>query len=218
VTTRRLPLFPLPLVLLPGTKQALHIFEPRYRRLLADALAGTREFGMILRTPDVAERAIAPATVGCIATIEAAQELEDGRSNIVVAGGDRFALRHFVDDAAPYHVAEVDPFGDDPEPAAWSEDLAIRMRALFERIAVAARAMQDDRTPPPPLPDGAAELSFAIAQHVDLALADKQRLLASPSPSERLRQLDARLSPFVESIEMRAQVHTRARTNGHGAH
>ena len=43
---RDLPIFPLPLVLFPGAVQPLHIFEPRYRRLLADSLAGDRRFGI----------------------------------------------------------------------------------------------------------------------------------------------------------------------------
>ena len=56
----RLPIFPLPLVLLPRAVQPLHIFEPRYRQMLSDCLEGTREFGIVYRTPDVAEHEIAP--------------------------------------------------------------------------------------------------------------------------------------------------------------
>ena len=81
-----------------------------------------------------------------------------------------------------------------------------------------ARSIQDDTTPLPDLPESPAELSFAIGQFIDLELADKQRLLTSRSPMERLRQLDELLAPIVESVEQRARVHTRARSNGHGAH
>jgi Lon protease-like protein len=195
----------------------LHVFEPRYRRLLADVLEGSREFGIILRTPEVAEREIPPGTVGCVAYVESAQALPDGRSNVLVTGGERFTLQRFVDDAAPYHVGEVEPFGDVTEPGEATQVLAARVREIFQRVGRAARAMQDDSTPLPELPDDAALLSFAVAQHVDLELGDKQQLLASPSPGGRLRRLEEILSPFLESVELRALVHQRARGNGHGA-
>ena len=214
----RLPIFPLPLVLFPQTVQPLHIFEPRYRQLLADALAGTREFGVLCHTPDVAEREIPRGTVGCVAHIDSAQSLPDGRSNILVLGTSRFALSTFVDDAAPYHLAEVEPYDDVPETDAEIEPLAQRLRALFARVATAARSIQDDTTPLPTLPDEGSALSFAIAGQIDLELADKQRLLETRSPLDRLRQLEAALAPIVESIEHRSRVHERARTNGHGAH
>jgi Lon protease-like protein len=217
VTTRRLPLFPLPLVLFPRASQPLHVFEPRYRRLLADVLEATREFGMILRTSDVAERAIPPGTVGCVAFVESAQALPDGRSNLLVSGRERFILRRFLDDEAPYHVGEVEPFADTEEPPEASRDVATRVRDIFQRVGRAARAMQDDATPLPELPDDPALLSFAVAQHVELELGDKQQLLASPSPAARLRRLEEILSPFVDSVELRAVVHQRARGNGHGA-
>ncbi len=213
----RLPIFPLPLVLLPRAVAPLHIFEPRYRQLLADALAGTREFGIICRTPDVAEREIPPGTAGCVAHIDSAQSLPDGRSNVLVSGTVRFTLDDFVEDPAPYHVAQVEAFDDVPEAVEGLAALAQRLRDLFERVGRSARAMQDDATPLPTLPESASELSFAIATHIDLDLADKQRLLAARSPLDRLRQLEDSLAPIVESIERRSRVHARARTNGHGA-
>lgn len=214
----RLPIFPLPLVLLPRTVQPLHIFEPRYRQLLADALAGTQEFGIVCRTPDVAEREIPPGTVGCVARIDSAQPLPDGRSNIFVVGTSRFALAGFVDAPEPYHVAEVTPFEDEPEREEDMAAIAARLRALFVRVGNASRAIEDNETPLPVLPDDSAGLSFAIAGHLDFDLADKQRLLATRSPLDRLHQLESALAPYVETLERRLQVHTRARTNGHGAH
>jgi len=214
----RLPLFPLPLVLLPRAPQALHLFEPRYRQLLADCMDGTREFGIVCRTPEVAEREIAPGTAGCVARIESTQVLPDGRSNVVVTGTVRFTLDAFVDDPAPYHVGLVTPFEDRPESPEGAAPLAARLRALFERVGRSARTIQDDTTPLPTLPDSPGDLAFAIATHIDLDLGDKQRLLASRSPLERLRQLEAALAPIVESIEQRSRIHTRARTNGHGTH
>lgn len=214
----RLPIFPLPLVLLPRAVQPLHIFEPRYRQMLNDCLEGTREFGIVYRTPDVAEHEIAPGTAGCMARIESAQSLPDGRSNIIVIGEGRFTLESFVEDEAPYHVAIVTPFEDVTEPPGNISELSTRLRALFARVGRSARAIQDDTTPLPELPESPAELSFAIGQFIDLELADKQRLLESRSALDRLRQLDDMLAPIVESVEQRARIHTRARSNGHGAH
>ena len=79
------------------------------------------------------------------------------------------------------------------------------------------RAIQEDRTALPTLPAAPAELSFAIAQFVDLATNDTQRLLSSDSALDRLRQLEEALARMVESLEQRAYVHARARSNGHGA-
>ena len=213
----RLPLFPLPLVLLPGALQPLHIFEPRYRRLLADALDGNRQFGIICRSPDVAERELPTGTVGCVGRIESSQQLPDGRANVLVAGTERFVLRSFVDDPSPYHVALVDPFIDRAATQDDEQEVATRVRTLFTRVGQAARAIQEDRTALPTLPAAPALLSFAIAQFVDLATNDKQRLLSSDSALDRLRQLEEALARMVESLEQRAYVHARARSNGHGA-
>ncbi|MFN8666614.1 MAG: LON peptidase substrate-binding domain-containing protein [Gemmatimonadaceae bacterium] len=214
----RLPIFPLPLVLLPGAVQPLHIFEPRYRQLLGDCLAGSQTFGIVCRTPDVAEREIPAGTAGCVARIESSQALPDGRSNITVTGQARFTLDRFVDDPAPYHVALVTPFDDVEESEDAMAPLADRLRSLFARVGRSARTIQDDITPLPELPPSPAALSFAIGQYIDLDLGAKQRLLATTSPHDRLRQLDDVLAPIVESVEHRALIHTRAKRNGHGSH
>lgn len=212
----RIPIFPLPLVLLPRATQPLHVFEPRYRQLLSDCLEGEREFGILYRTSEVAEREIPAGTAGCLARIQSTQALPDGRSNILVTGGERFTLQDFVDDPAPYLVALVECFEDEEEGSTSLQEIADRLRTLFTRVGRSARAIQDDATPLPDLPADPAEVSFAIAQYIDLDLADKQRLLASRSPRARLERLEEALAPVVESMERRAVVHTRARTNGHG--
>jgi ATP-dependent Lon protease len=216
VTFRRIPLFPLPLVLLPRAPQPLHIFEPRYRRMVADCLAGDREFGIICRTADMPEREIPAGTAGCIAHIESAHELPDGRSNVLVVGMERFTLEGFVDDPAPYHVGSVRLFDDGAEILDDLHRVAEDLRQIFTRVGHAARAIQDDATPLPELPLDPAMLSFAIAQHVDIELAEKQELLASRSAAERLRRLGEILSPIVGAVEHRALVHERSKRNGQG--
>ena len=213
-----LPLFPLPLVLFPGTALPLHIFEPRYRQLLADSLAGDRRFGIARLNDGMAEREIPRGTVGCIAEIASAESLPDGRSNIVVQGMERFSLVSFLQSSHPYHVCNAELVDDDFEIGAALDALAERVRDAFRRVAQAARTLADDPDPLPDLPNDAANLSFAVASMIDIGLEARQELLASRSPLERLRQLHALLSDALGAIVARAEVHTIAKTNGRGAH
>lgn len=194
----------------------LHIFEPRYRRLMADCLEGDQEFGVLPRLDEVAERDIAPGTVGCVARIEQTQDLPDGRSNVLLRGGERFTFLHFVESGTPYFKGIVEDIPDEEVPAYATRDLGGRVRDLFRRVASAARTIADDRAPVPDLPNDDLSLAFVVAQYLDLDLASKYRVLASRSAVDRLRQVDGVLSPIVETIEDRATVHVRARSNGHG--
>jgi ATP-dependent Lon protease len=215
VSERLLPLFPLPLVLFPGVPLPLHIFEPRYREMLADCLAGDRRFGIVFAAEDDSSEP-QRGTVGCIAVIQSSEMLPDGRSNILVVGGDRFAIARLVHGVRPYLLGEVVTYGDIEEPLEPVGSLARQLRDVFERIGRAARALADDRDPLPALPEDPGALSFTIASLIDLDAAGRQRLLASRSPLSRLRELEALLSPAVDMLESRAIVHARAKTNGHG--
>lgn len=210
----RLPLFPLPLVLFPGAALPLHVFEPRYRQLLSDVTAGDGRFGIVL----AGSGAPAAGLVGCEAHVRDVEPLPDGRSNLVVDGGTRFALARLVPSDRPYAVAEVTPYAD--APAAADADLAAaeaRVRALFVRVARAAVQLADADAPPPELPEG-EDLAFAVAARVEFALRDRQRVLASRSPAERLALVGDLLEGAVEGVEARARVHTGARSNGRGPH
>jgi Lon protease-like protein len=211
----RLPLFALPLVLFPGATLPLHIFEPRYRALLADCRAGDGRFGIVLS--DAA--ALEPGAVGCVAELRDVQALPDGRANIVVVGAERFALTRLVQAGTPYPLAEVRAWEDAPEPDAEAlRALDASVRAAFARVARAARTIADDASPMPELPADPAALSFTVAAAVDFDLATRQRLLISRSAAERLRELDGLLTGAVAPIEARAAVHVGARSNGHGPH
>lgn len=213
---RLLPLFPLPVVLFPGVPLPLHIFEPRYRTMLADCMGGDRLFGILYRPEGADELAIDPGHVGCEAHVESAQELPDGRSNIIVTGRDRFALSRIVESALPYHMGEVRQYGDEPDHSAELDDLAGRVRATFERVGRAARSIADDPEPLPALPEDAGLLSFTVASMIDLDGQARQRLLTSRSPGDRLREIDLLLTAAVDALESRAALHQRAKSNGLG--
>ena len=196
----------------------LHIFEPRYRQLVADCVEGEGNFGIAHLPEGIAEAELGPGTVGCIAEIVKRETLPDGRSNIVVRGTERFALVSFVSSPHPYHMCSAARVDDDFEIGTELDALAERVRDLFRRVARAARTLADDPDPLPDLPDEAANLSFAIASMIDIGIDVRQSILASSSPTERLRELDAILTTALGTIVGRAQVHTLAKTNGRGTH
>src|SRR4051794_1020898 len=145
----RLPIFPLSVVLFPGTPLPLHIFEPRYKRLLADCLLSDRRFGI---TPvDGGSEVPGPGAIGCIAEVRVNQELPDGRSNIVVSGGSRFVLSHLLDEFHPYLTAMVQTFEDDTDAELVELDTS-ELRELFERYYVNLRELNDAVPEEPELP------------------------------------------------------------------
>ena len=133
----RIPLFPLAgAILLPRAQLPLHIFEPRYRDMVRDALAGPGRIGMIQPKPGPQDfEAAEPVDLfhtGCLGEIIAAEELDDGRFNIVLHGSNRFRLIAERDLGTAYRQADVDLAAfDDSEPPA----LALVRRAEVEREA-----------------------------------------------------------------------------------
>lgn len=130
----RVPIFPLAGALLfPGAQLPLHIFEPRYRAMIRDALAGDKLIAMIQPRPGP-EDDPSPALfeIGCIGRIDACEELEDGRYNIVLEGLSRFRIAREAQVGTPYRQVDADrsgfPEGDD-------EALGIAQRAEIEREA-----------------------------------------------------------------------------------
>ncbi|HEY0084197.1 MAG TPA: LON peptidase substrate-binding domain-containing protein, partial [Pyrinomonadaceae bacterium] len=141
-----LPLFPLPLVLFPGVPLPLHIFEERYRRMLADVRAGNNFFGLSYFDLNTATNTRPPVGhVGCAAEVVEAQTLADGRSNILTVGLVRYRLSAYVDMGDPYLVGQVEFFEDEHEDEELLAARARQVAELFTRIARAVRALNDDR-------------------------------------------------------------------------
>ena len=216
---RELPIFPLPIVLFPGAPQPLHIFEPRYRQLLADCLSADRRFGIAYVTPHRAPAADPTpdlGDVGCVALIRSSEPLPDGRSNILAVGERRFVLRRWVAGSQSYRVAEIEEFDDDPVDSVELATLAQDVREGFARLARALGVLTERTDEEIDLPSDPALLSFQVAAALELDADAKRALQAGRNTSVRLRQLATVLGPLATDAERRAAVRQRARGNGRG--
>jgi Lon protease-like protein len=131
--TIRIPIFPLPgAILFPRSQLPLHIFEPRYREMVRDAIDGAGRIGMIQPQRLDDDNQAPLYAVGCVGEVVGIEELDDGRFNIVLLGTNRFRYLRDAEVDSSYRCAEVDigSFNDDEPPA-----LALAQRAEVEREA-----------------------------------------------------------------------------------
>ncbi len=205
----RLPLFPLQLVLFPGEPVPLHIFEPRYRQLLADCLEGDARFGITTHPSP------GPGAVGCIAEIRGTQPLPDGRSNIVVIGEERFVLRALLDEGRPYLVGSVERFADRPDSDPLPAELG-ELRRLATEYRETLSLLADSAGPAPAWSDDAEQFTFQVAAIAQLELEVKERLLGFRSTRERTQALIGALPSLLQIARGHSAVHVRARSNGKG--
>ncbi len=212
----RLPIFPLPLVLMPGELIPLHIFEPRYRQMLEDVGKARNIFGISFFDQNEDFDRPAPGSVGCAAEINDLQTLDDGRSNILSFGLARYRIVEYVDGITPYALAEIEFFEDSAEDQKDLDSAADEVFELFERVAKAAFKMSGNRGRLPDVPRAAPEaLSFLVAAAFNLDNELKYSLLSMTSSIERLQRIKKILERSVAQIEDGAELHTRAQTNGH---
>ncbi len=185
-----IPIFPLQdVVLFPNSARPLHIFEPRYRAMVADALEGDSIIGMVLLQPGhEAEYEGRPPVyaVGCAGVIIAAEELPDGRYNIVLSGLAKF--RVLSEDASrPYRLAEVEALPEVVEVSA-RPLLAQRRQELEETLLSVSPGME---LPPSDLSD--EEVVDGLSGVLPLEPAHRQELLEADGPIERALRLIRRL-------------------------
>jgi Lon protease-like protein len=198
-----LPLFPLQVVLLPDAELPLHIFEDRYKEMIAEVLRDKIEFGVVLAN----ERGI--VNTGCTATIERVlREYPDGRLDILAVGRRRFEIER-VNEERVFLRGEVDYFDDEDEAL---PDAEYRGRAIVGYNDL--RALTGES--PLPLSEAKdSQLSFRLARPIqDLAL--RQALLSARSEAERLRQLAEFLPAFLIRQRRIERVKQAAPRNGHG--
>ncbi len=193
-----LPLFPLPnVVLFPNVFLPLHIFEPRYREMIAAALASDRLIGMALLRPgwDRDYEGRPPVyPIGCSGVITHAEHLADGRYDIVLRGLDRFRIVR-EDHERSYRRAVVEPV---PEPAVAGDDRRILREC---RSKLEAMLAHDPRIGDAKIPASMADIDLvnALAQYLDLEPVEKQALLEKPC-------LRTRAASLVELLEMKTMV------------
>jgi hypothetical protein len=183
----RIPIFPLAgAILFPGAQLPLHIFEPRYRSMIADALAGDRLIGMV--QPRDQSEPPALFEIGCLGKIVGADPLDDGRYNIVLEGLGRFRIAREAEVETPYRQVDADRsgFADEEEP----EPLGIAHRAELEQEArryADALGYSVDWGAVHKLDD--EMLVNGIAQIAPLDVGSKQALLEAPDMAARCELL-----------------------------
>lgn len=180
----RISIFPLPgVILFPGMQVPLHIFEPRYRALVKDALARDRRIGII--QPQQAMEGAPLYTVGCLGKIADVEALDDGRFNLVLEGESRFRLIRELDAATPFRQIEGELIADEDYPA-----LSPVERASFEREArrfADAQGYAVDWDAVTRLDD--ESLIDGTSQIVPFDIASKQALLEAGTLAERCELL-----------------------------
>ncbi|MCA1625220.1 MAG: LON peptidase substrate-binding domain-containing protein [Acidobacteria bacterium] len=215
---KHLPLFPLPLVLLPNELLPLHIFEPRYRQMLKDIGLEKNLFGVSYFDPqnEILAKKPETGTVGCVAEVRENQLLPDGRSNILTIGVIRYRLIDYIEAGEPYLIGDVEFFEDFDEEAELLNPLADEVYLLFKRIAKAAHKLGGERGTLPDVPQSEPQaLSFLVTAAFNLEPDLKYKLLETRSTVERLQQLREILVQAVGKMEESAEINKIAKTNGH---
>jgi Lon protease-like protein len=214
---RHLPLFPLPLVLLPNELLPLHIFEPRYRQMLKDIGLERNIFGVSYHNQEETLAEKPPLdTIGCAAEVREIQSLPDGRSNILAIGVLRYRLREYVETGDPYFVGDVEFFEDDPEDEALLRPVADEVFHLFKRVAKAAHKLSGERGRFPEIPQTEPQaLSFLVTAAFNLDAEMKYKLVEMRSTVARLERLREILKQTVGKMEESADIHKISQSNGH---
>jgi len=176
----RLPLFPLNTVLFPGMPLTLHIFEERYKRMVADCLEPRQPFGVVLiRHGKEALGPVAdPYRIGCTARILDVQPLTEGRMNIVALGQKRFRILELHEDK-PYLVGKVELFPLDETPRSQLERSGRRLRPVVKRYMEIMARLSDVDLDPHHLPNDPLVLAFLAAVLLHIPPDKKQELLST---------------------------------------
>lgn len=196
-----IPLFPLEVVLFPGTPLPLHIFEPRYKEMIGDCREQDAPFGIVRAVKD------GIAEIGCTAQIATVtKEYPDGRLDLIAEGRERFEVLE-VNEERSFLRADVLLIPD--EPASASEDQRARAIEAHKKILDLAGALQDLTAADQNV------LSYHLAGSLPLDLDFKQKLLTMRSEQERLQEVAQYLETVLPSLSRAARARERAGGNGH---
>jgi Lon protease-like protein len=194
------PLFPLEIVALPFEAVPLHIFEARYRAMIAECLESGSEFGIVWASGD----GLRP--VGCACEIaEVLERHEDGRMDILTRGTRPFRLVE-AHENLPYPAGTVEWLDDKPEPP---DD------AIVEAAHAAYATLVEQATDAEPERERLDAMSaYAMAATVDFGLEAKQGLLSLRSENARLRLVTRLLRAALKRLDFIERAQARARSNG----
>jgi hypothetical protein len=194
-----IPIFPLPnVVLFPNVFLPLHIFEPRYRAMVDEALRGDRIIGMVLLRPGweanyEGRPAIYP--IGCAGVITHAERLTDGRFNIVLRGMEKFRV-HGEDSSRVYRQAHVEAVHE-PDAEGFREVMRAERRRLEALLVPQPEGARTEHKVPSTMAD--EDLVNALAQYLEFDAVEKQALLERDGILDRCRSL-------IELLEMKVIV------------
>lgn len=198
----RVPLFPLDVVLFPGTPLPLHIFEDRYKEMVAECLSGRSSFGVVRAQRE------GLAVIGCMATIvHVLHEYDDRRLDILCQGENRFEIE-LLDNSRSFLQAEVDFFADDGDES--TRQMREECVALhFEVLELAGVDHQ------PAHLDLDAPIAFQLAWALPSDLGFKQQLLSLRSDAERTQRLCDFYKTMLPKLRLGAHAGKTAQSNGH---
>lgn len=200
----RIPLFPLEVVLFPGTSLPLHIFEPRYRLMISHCLEHHREFGVVLT------RAQGLAAVGCTAEIlKVVKKYDDGRMDILTIGRAAFRVTQIFEEQ-PYHEGAVEYLEE--RSSGDSTDLQEKLAELYAQCHEVIYGREPDALE---VKEGSS-LAFQVSSELPLELEEKQALLEIREEGERERWLLERLEQWLPQLTHIERMRGRAVGNGHG--
>lgn len=199
----RIPLFPLEVVLLPGMALPLHIFEPRYKVLIARCLNDSIEFGVIL----AAQKGM--AGTGCTAEIvQKLKDYPDGRMDIMTEGRHVFELLELIEEKE-YYEGKVRYLADEAEKADSRQES--RVMHLFQQVHVLLAGQEWDAGGS----DEEISLAYRMSGVLPIELAERQQLLEMRTESARREFLLDWMTNFLPRLAHRQRVRERARGNGH---
>ena len=200
-----LPLFPLDVVLFPEMLLPLHIFEERYKEMIAECLQGKSPFGVLYAHDDTVE------TIGCTAEIsQVIKRYPDGRIDLVVVGQKRFQVS-FFDSERAYLRAGVELLPDSVGGPRPSEQLA---RHALDLCAQASKLMGEDYPEEFSLESSLQGLAFKLASSIHLQNEIRQHILETRSEEQRLQELAEHLSSLIPLLSERQESVKRAGSNG----
>lgn len=202
MSLKRIPVFPLDVVLFPGIPLPLHIFEPRYKQMIRRCLLEKLEFGMILAEKEKV------ATTGCTAAIvQVVKQYPDGQMDIIVRGVTPFQVKELYDDK-PYYEALAE-FID--EAGAPIPPISQELAEIYEQCHWLLFNSGPQRIPSEP----GLSPAYFMAGSLPLDLDDKQALLETRDEAARQNQLLEQLKEWLPQLVYMNERRERARGNGH---